>query len=245
MGTTLPILQEDDESAPMGATERALDELWRRARSRLWTRRYLRQSLHLWRHYHLRPLDLGQLRVVVPMGQVPDCESCTELCCTGPNAVVSLRFRDLARLVDAGLEHAIATERPAPPAARAARTWARREADASIFGQAFPVLARDRTGTCVLLSTERTCGAWPRWPLSCARYPYALDLQSRVVFWAKGCGSSRILPGGEAPPRVRALLRAVVDAYNERLRDVILLAVARPELAELGLLRFVDERRVP
>lgn len=245
VASALPVLQDRVDAPAPGACERGLDELWPIARARLWTARYFRESLHLWRRYHLRPLDLGKLKIAIPAGQVPDCESCTELCCTGENAVVSLRFRDLARLVDAGLQAAITHERPAPKAPKKAQSWARREAEASIFGQAFPVLARDRTGTCTLLTVDRTCGAWPAWPLSCARYPYALDLQSRVIFWAKGCKSPTVLPSSEAPPRVRALARAVVDAYNERMRDVILLAVARPELAELGLLRFVDLGRLP
>ena len=70
------------------------------------------------------------------------------------------------------------------------------------------MLARDQTGTCALLTADRTCGAFPSWPLSCARYPYALDLQRRVVFWAKGCGSSTVLPSGEAPENIKRL-------YNE------------------------------
>jgi hypothetical protein len=35
-----------------------------------------------------------------------------------------------------------------------------------------------------------------------------------------------------------------VDAYNERLRDVLLLAFARESLRELGLLQWVREDRL-
>lgn len=240
MPAALPVLQDAPQTVDAGPVERGLDALWPTARARVWTARYWRETLRLWRGYRLRPLDLGQLTIAIPSGQVPDCDACTELCCTGEHAVVSLRFRDLARLVDAGRLAAITHERPAPRTPPRQRSWARREADASVFGRAFPVLARDRTGTCTLLTDERTCGAFPAWPLSCARYPYALDLQRRVIFWAKGCASPVMLPAAEAPPRVRALARAVVDAYNERLRDVVLLAVARKELDDLGLLRFID-----
>ena len=92
------------------------------------------------------------------------------------------------------------------------------------------------------------CSLYPSWPLSCARYPYALDLQSKVVFYAKGCTSTRDsleLPVAEAPLRVRALVRAVVDAYNERIKDVILLALAKPELAELGLTQHLRLDQFP
>ncbi|MCC7071063.1 MAG: hypothetical protein IT383_07065 [Deltaproteobacteria bacterium] len=249
MARALPVVQDgpalDDAERDRGPCERALDELWPVARARLWTWRYLRETLRLWRRFHLRALTLGSVRIAVPPGQVPDCDACTEVCCAGDDAVVSLRFRDLARLVDAGLQGHVTHERPAPRLGDAERSWARREADASVFGRAFPVLTRDQTGTCTLLSSERTCNAWPRWPLSCARYPYALDLRSRVIFWAKGCRSTTVLPASEAPARVRALVRAVVDGYNERLKDAVLLEVARPELAALGLLRFIELSRLP
>lgn len=246
MVRSLPILQERSstlEPAPFakGPCERALDELWPTARARVWTLRYWRESLHLWRRFHLRPLSLGQLRIAVPSGQVPDCDACTEVCCTGENAVVSLRFRDMARLLDAGLEAHIVMVCASAPQDRPKHSWARREAEASVFGRSFPVLARYTTGTCALLTTERSCGAWPHWPLSCARYPFALDLQRKVIFWARGCGSPTVLAPGEAAPRVRALALAVVEAYNERLRDAVLLAVAHPELEALGLWRFLRE----
>lgn len=193
---------------------------------------------------------LGELRVVIPAGEVPDCESCVELCCTGPNAIVSLRLRDIAALMDAGLEHAIVRRdldeatRPTGKSGTIRHTWARREADSSVFHRAFPVLARDRTHTCALLTEDRRCGAWPAWPLSCARYPYALDLQMKVVFWASGCTSKMTLPVGEAPPRVRTLVRAVVDAYNERVKDIITVSLARAELRDIGVLRHIDEAQL-
>lgn len=247
--SSLPVLQPPLQALPearrVGPLEEALTALWPIARARVYRWGWLRQTFALRRRFHLRFLRLGELKVVVPTGQTPDCENCVELCCTGPNAVVSLRLRDIAALSDAGLEQFITHERPATPAGTSTRavnrssTWARREADGSVFHHAFPVLARDATGTCKLLTEDRRCGAFPAWPLSCARYPYALDLQSRVVFFAKGCASTAILPAAEAAPRVRALVRAVVDGYNERVKDAVMLAVARAELRELGLLRHL------
>lgn len=220
-----------------GPLETALAELWPVARGRLYRRGYLLRTLALRRRFHLRLLRVGELKVAMPTGQTPDCESCVDLCCTGPNAIVSLRLRDIAALTDAGLERFIASDRPSVDVK--APTWARREADGSVFHRAFPVLARDATGTCSLLTEERTCGAFPSWPLSCARYPYALDLRAKVVFWAKGCTTTTILPAAAAAPRVRALVRAVVDGYNERVKDAVRLALAREELASLGLLKHV------
>jgi hypothetical protein len=234
--TSLPIL---GEGAPhvAGQLERSLADLWGIARTRVDTLSYWRETIALRRRFSLRFLKLGELKVAVPYATTPNCDDCVDLCCTGPNAIVSLRLRDIAALVDAGRESFIVPRSGDPPRES---TWARREADGSVFHQVFPVLLRDATGTCALLREDRMCGAFPSWPLSCARYPYALDLQLKTVFWAKGCASTTVLPSSEAPLKVRELLRAVVDAYNERVKDAILLYVARRELGELGLLRFLD-----
>lgn len=214
------------------------------ARARLSRWGTLRASLSLHRRFHLRLLRVGELRIAVPTGKLPDCDSCLEVCCTGPNAVVSLRLRDVAALTDAGLERFIVRRERSSNPSHAPRpktsTWARREADGSVFHQAFPVLARDATGTCALLTEERHCGAWPAWPLSCARYPYALDLQAKVIFWAAGCASHTLVAASEVAPRVRGLVRAVVDSYNARVKDIVMVHMARAELDDMGLLRHID-----
>ena len=234
----LPVLQDPPAVHVAGEIERALLALWPVARERLWQPRHLAAIVRLRRRFALRPLRLGELKVMAPRSTVPDCEACTDICCTGSNARVSLRLRDIAALVDRGLDAHITHDLPDGKLRTA--TWARREADGSVFHRAFPVLSRDATQTCTLLTGDRTCGAFPDWPLSCARYPYALDLESKVVFYAKSCQSTQLLPAGEAAPRVQSLVRAVVDAYNARIQDVVMLHLARTELAELGLLRFVN-----
>ena len=239
---SLPIVQPAGAPSPPthepGPVERALDALWVDERTRFYRPGNIVTIARLRRRFSLRTLRAADLKVMIPRGQVPDCDNCVELCCTGPHAVVSLRLRDIAVLVDRGLTDHITFERPLAPELKKT-TWARREADGSVFARAFPVLARDATGTCRFLDEQRLCALWPSWPLSCARYPYALDLQAGVVFYAKGCTSTRIATYEEAPARVRALVGAVVDAYNARVHDVILLAVARQRLRELGLLDFV------
>lgn len=244
----LPIVDDQEPRAHTpGDKERALAELWPIARARVDTFSHWRETIALRRRFSLRMLRVGELRVAVPRGQTPDCESCVEICCTGPNAIVSLRLRDIAALADAGLERFIvpASERKVVEGrAKKRATWARRELDESVFHRAFPVLARDHTSTCALLTDERTCGAYPAWPLSCARYPYALDLQLKTVFYAKSCASTHVLPSSEAPVKVRELVRAVVDAYNERVKDAVLVHMARHELSELGLARHLDWSRV-
>ena len=237
--TSLPIVGAHvDAVHTPGPLEQRLAALWPLARSRLDTLAHFGATLRLRRKFSLRMLRVGELKIKVPALQTPNCDACVDLCCTGPNAIVSLRLRDIAALVDAGFEHAIVPrgDGAAPPTP----TWARREADGSVFHQVFPILARDRTGTCTLLTEDRKCGAFPAWPLSCARYPYALDLQSKVVFWAKGCPTDDLVRVDDAPIRVRALVRAVVDAYNERVKDAVILHLARAELDALGVTRYLD-----
>lgn len=217
-----------------GPLETEVEALWQRVRFRLYTPRFVWRWLDLRRRFELRFVRAQSVKVMVPRGLLPDCESCVDLCCTGPNAVVSLRFSDMAALHDRGLAHHIARARPEVEPQRA--TWARLEAEWSVFHRMFPALQRDVTGTCALLTEERTCGAWPAWPWSCARYPYALDLLNERVFLAKGCGSHRQMSLDDVPGSVRRLVDAAVRGYNERVRDVILLGVAMEELHQLGLL---------
>ena len=241
---SLPILTQATHQP--GPLEQELEKLWPVARARLFRWRNFGRSVRLRRMFQLRPLRAEQLTLKMPRGQVPDCDACVEICCTGKDAIVSLRLRDIAALVDAGLQEHIAHDRPVlPPRQQKKLGWARREADDSVFHQAFPVLRRDPTGTCTLLTEDRKCGAWPAWPLSCARYPYALDLQNRVVFYAKGCASTQLLPVNEAPFKVRELVLAVVDAYNARVKDVVLVAMAKDELRAMGLLRFLQTEHLP
>lgn len=243
-GPALPILTQPVHTP--GPVETALEALWKAKSERFYSFGNVGTVLRLRRRFSLRLLRLSDLKVMIPTGQIPDCESCVDLCCTGPDAVVSLRLRDIAVLKDLGREDVMTFERPATTKEqRKKQTWARREADDSVFHRAFPILRRDPTGTCVLLDEDRMCSIFPSWPLSCARYPYALDLQSKVIFYAKGCQTHRV-DVVEAPLHVRRLVRAVVDAYNARVRDVVLLAMAQPELAALGLLEHVrvDELRL-
>jgi Fe-S-cluster containining protein len=240
----LPVIP-DDTAPPAkaaavveGEVARALESLWEEARYRLFHPRRAFTWFSLRRRFDLRFIRPQEVKVLVPRGTIPDCESCTDICCTGPNAVVSLRLADVARLVDHGLDRFIVHDRPPPPPVKA-MSWARYEMETSVFARMFPVLARDATGTCRLLDENLRCTAYPAWPVSCARYPYALDALRREVFLAKGCRSHRLVTLDDAPGSVVKLVDASVRAYNERIRDIILVHVALDELHELGLTRFL------
>lgn len=221
-----------------GRRVKALDALWADARFRLYQPRHVLTWLRLKQQFDLRFVRFSELTLKMPIGAVPDCAACENVCCTGPDAVVSLRLRDIATLLDADLGHAIGPA-PSRDAWQKGQTAASSENAASWFYKGFPALVRDKTGTCTLLGTDLSCTAHPHWPVSCARYPYALNLVDKTVFWARGCEDYTVVPSKEAPAATRALLKAVVDSYNERIKDLILVHVAPRELHELGLLDAV------
>jgi len=220
-----------------GRLERALTELWRRARFRLWQPGHWGLWLRLRRRYNLRPLSVSQLRLRVPPRLVPDCEACTEVCCSGRTRVVSLRLLDIARLADAGLESHITTTRPQFTLTELDQKPALRDRVDSDLWRWFPVLAQDPSATCTLLDEQLRCRAHPAWPLSCARFPYSVNLAARTIFYAPSCQSTRTVQSDEVGAPVRRLVEAAVAGYNEQIRDLVLLHVARAELEQLGLLR--------
>ncbi|MCP4503244.1 MAG: hypothetical protein GY822_25180 [Deltaproteobacteria bacterium] len=225
------------ENAPSHVAQ--LEALWPLAKKKLLSLKGIPTWMRLKRRYDLRFLQIGELRVEVPAGLMPDCEGCTELCCTGPNAEVTLRMRDICALLDSGLQDAISVgERNVIDKKEKYSTrWRMRQ---TFFGNVFPVLKRDSTLTCVLLDEKRQCNAWPQWPLSCARYPYSVDATHKVLFLAGGCRSHRTMGAGDVPDAVRKLVRAAVDGYNERIKDLILLHLVLEEVHAIGVTPFLD-----
>lgn len=223
-----------------GSVENAVRGLWTPSvRARLWQPRHWLDQVRLRRGYMWQELTANELTMDFGVGTLPDCETCEDVCCTGPTRVVLLRLVDIAALVDAGLQDHMTLEKP---------TFSREELQASPglwdmvhshAWQVMPVLKQDATRTCSLLTADNRCGAWPSWPLSCARFPYALDIAHTRVFYAKSCNSVTRDFSRTGRKQEAALVDAVVDAYNQRLRDAVLLTVARAELRALGLDRYL------
>lgn len=221
-----------------------LADLWeqtsRRAKNpRNWIKR--------WRLSHQFDLDflrLSEMHIAIPKGKVSNCTACEEICCTGPKAIIHLRLRDIAVLLDQGLAENIETARKPDEQYLVTKSDAEKEFDESLFAQVFPTLTRDDNGTCKLLSDKLACSVYPHWPLSCARYPFAVDATNKVIFYAKGCNSYEILPPQEPGTRFGYLVNAAVESYNERVKDIFFLAFAFQELKELGLTQYLDTIRL-
>ncbi len=221
-------------------TAAALADLWREVSARpLWAPPRFFRWLRLRSQLRPRLLDPASVRVLAPPGMVNDCASCRDNCCIGPRSTVLLRLRDVAVLCDIGREDLVTHARPSFDDAELARRPALRRQVESDAWRVFPVLRQNRYHACAALTDEGRCSLHPHWPLGCARFPYALDLEHREVFYSRRCDSFWIRHDGRAGGRVEAMKLAAVAAYNERVKDLVLLAYARERLAALGLLRFL------
>lgn len=231
----LPIV--DERSKPLPTVE-ALERLWSEIRSRpLWANGRFFLYLRLRSRMRLKMLRPDDLVSIVPEGKVNDCSACTEICCIGHEQTVSLRFRDIATLMDIGRVDLITKKKPVFSDALLAEKPALARTVASDAWSRFPVLTQNAFGACRALSEEGKCTLYPYWPTSCARFPYALDVEAHEITYSQRCRSFWIR--SDAEPKVTAMKLAAVAAYNERIKDLVLLAYAPRQLEDLGLTRYL------
>lgn len=224
------------EAPAPGPALRALDALWARHR-RGWRRLLSRRAVaELTMRASFDPDLLAPWRVAnrIPKGSVPDCPRCENVCCAGIENVVSLRLRDVALLLDIDRADLMTKKKPNFPA------WMLRERPhlaelvASELWRALPVLRQvGEARACVALTSDLRCSLHPSWPSSCERFPYTLSAARRHVVWGTRCPERRVHP--ELVPRSEELFRAAIAAFNERVRDAVLLAHAKKELHAIGI----------
>lgn len=231
----LPIVDERARPLP---TVAALDRLWNEVAARpLWAGGRFFLYLRLRARMRLAMVRPEQLTSIVPEGKVNDCSACTDICCIGHEQTVSLRFRDIATLVDIDRTDLMTTTKPVFGPNTLAEKPALARTVASEAWQRFPVLAQNAFGACKALSDEGKCTLYPHWPTSCARFPYALDVEADEITYSPRCRSFWIRP--DAGPKITAMKVAAVAAYNERIKDLVLLAYAPRQLENLGLTQYL------
>jgi Fe-S-cluster containining protein len=220
-----------------GAAVRALEALWQKVSAKpLWLPPHFWRYLRLRRRIELRELARSDVRISTPLPVANNCRACTDTCCVGKKNTVSLRLIDIAWLLDGDRTDLIAADKPTftDSEMSAAR---RRFTESRTFAM-FPVLRQDAAERCAALGPSGACSLYPHWPLSCARFPYSLDLSEREIFYSPRCGS--LSPTASfAEPRVRMMIDATLAAYNQRIRDWILCDYAWGELTRIGLTRFL------
>ncbi|MCP4499054.1 MAG: YkgJ family cysteine cluster protein [Deltaproteobacteria bacterium] len=140
---------------------------------------------------------------------VPDCPSCEEHCCEGEGSDIRLRLLDLAYLKDADLldELYVST------------MDSDHDKDQHLLSERlFPKLKRNEDGTCVFFN-DGECAIYEIRPLRCQRFPYRLHDDKSGISYATRC-QSRKKGTQEEHRRLRS---AVVENYNEKLKDLITL----------------------
>lgn len=223
-------------ATPPGPLERALAEVEagpvrRRAVSPL----ALLKNLRLARRIDLRALTADDVELDARARRVPRCDRCEDNCCRGPGTGISLRLADVARLVDAGLVWGVAREQRWTEADYEADP-ALREHEARETQRRFPMLKRRADGACVFLDDGARCSIHPIRPLACRAFPYRLNTSRERVHFSGRCPSWG--DGGDAG-EVAAMTTAVLELYNAKVRDLVVLAHGRREIDDLGLSRHL------
>ncbi len=225
-----------------GPTQLALDALWRPYRSgwrRLVSKDVFRE-LALRADFDTELLVSSQIANKVAAGLVPDCPRCQNTCCAGFENVVSLRLKDIAVLMDAGHTDLISRDKPRfPPDVLDERPGLADLAKSHLW-RTLPVLKQiGPLRRCAALDDDLRCSIHDAWPTSCERFPYSLSAARREVVWGSRCQSRQLRP--EHRQRSREIFAAAIDAYNERVRDAVLLHYQRAALDELGIGAFLSD----
>ena len=225
-------------------TVKALDELWKEIQDRpLWAPPTFWKWLKLNLRMRTRHLNAEKVRIIAPQYKVNECASCTDNCCIGPHSTVLLRLRDIATLIDIERTDLMTHQKPKFSEQALSSRHALKLQTASSDWKSFPILKQNSFHACAALDTDGQCTLFPHWPSACARFPYALDAENLEVFYSRRCDSFWVRP--DAEEQVHAMRKAAVAAYNERVKDQLILAFAEKELAELGLTRFLQSPSNP
>lgn len=239
MSTRLPVLLRSPSEEQDLPTVSALEAIWDDV-----TRKPLWSPPNHWRYLALRwRMRLGLIRpertkVIAPSGKVNDCASCNDLCCIGSRSTVMLRLRDIATLIDINRTDLIVTEKPTFSAAELEARPALRRTIASDAWRIFPTLRQNRFHACSALTADGLCALYPHWPMSCARFPYSYHADDDEIFYSQRCDSYWIRP--DAGAKADAMARSAVVGYNERIKDMVLLAYAPEQLEQSDLARYLN-----
>ena len=238
MSSPLKILSNKNERQKLPTVE-ALDNLWTEVSAKpLWAPPNFWRYLKLRWRTKLKQINPHKVKIHAPGGKINHCQSCTDNCCIGPNSTVLLRLYDIATLIDIDKTHLISQQKPGFDAKVLEKRPAMQKHVASRAWEIFPVLDKNSFNACAALTNDGLCSLYPYWPLSCARFPYSLNLETSHIFYSRRCDSFWIRSGVQE--EITSMRLAAVACYNERIKDAVLLQYAPKQLAELGLLSYLN-----
>lgn len=219
-------------------TVEQLNQLWRDLSARpLWRRPYTWKYIKLAYRMRLSLIKPHKVKLMLPRGKVNHCSECLDNCCIGKSSTVLLRLADIATLMDIGRTDLISHNKPCfskdeqserPALERNLRTKAWHD---------FPILKQTAYHACMALGDDGLCQLYPHWPLSCARFPYALHADDKVVFFSPRCPS--YLVDASRLPHGQQMVKAACEAYNAQIKDAIMLAYIPEKLEALGVLDYL------
>lgn len=236
---SLPIVSHSPAPRQSLPTVTALERLWEEVAAKpLWAPPRFFTYLKLRWRMRLRLLDAQRLHLSMPAGKINDCSTCTDICCIGPRSTVLLRLRDVATLKDIGRTDLMTQKKPEFTVDELGARPALRRQVRSAGWSVFPVLKQNTFGACAALSVQGKCLLYPHWPMACARFPFSLHLDDEEIFYSQRCQSFWIRP--DVNERATEMAIAAVSSYNERIKDMILLAYAPRQLSDLGLAQYLS-----
>ena len=239
MKNSLSILNNQTPTEEL-ATVEALQQLWNEV-----SQKPLYASPNFWRYIKLRWKmklkleDASEFDIRVPKWKTNDCSSCTDICCVGPHSAVTLGFKDIAMLIDIERTDLISHHKPAFDENVLNNRPALRKHVATQSWKQFPSLKTNTMGACSALELNGSCGLYPYWPMSCARFPYSAHIEEKKIFYSKRCDSFWIRP--DTRDSVHAMALSAVANYNERIKDLVLLEYAPERLESLGLMKYLKQ----
>jgi hypothetical protein len=229
-------MSERSNLPPPGPVLSGLNALWSRYES-AWKRLLSPKAiteLKLRASFDVDLMSPWRIANKIPKGTIPDCAACDDICCAGVENVVSLRLRDVAVFLDLDRTDLMTKNKPRFPEKMLQSRPMLRELMGSELWLALPVLRQvGDHRICIALTPDLRCSLHPYWPTSCERFPYSLNAVRKQVHWGTRCPSKQI--SHEHEQRSEQMFRASIDAYNERVKDAVLLAHAKDELDGLGL----------
>ncbi len=218
-----------------------LESVWGRVSSRpvLLSRRWVRQA-RLSRLVNTDVLPQAQMKPLGSPRRINDCAECLDTCCVGKKSTVLLHLRDIACLLEDGRDSLITQEKPTFSQEEKSLSPALERHVSSVAWRVFPILKQNSFYACSALSDEGRCTLYPRWPLSCERFPVALNLDAEAFFLSKRCGSTRVIETNEEDERLEEMEAGALAAYNERIKDFMLLTHATDALRNLGITKYLN-----
>lgn len=218
-----------------------LESIWSGVSKRpvLLSRRWLRQA-RLSRLMNTEVLTRAQVQPLQSPRRINECAECLDTCCVGKKSTVLLHLRDIASLLDGDHADLMTHTKPTFSPEEKSLSPALDRHVSSVAWRVFPILKQNSFFACSALNDDGRCTLYPKWPLSCERFPVALNLDAEAFFLSSRCSSTRVLETHEESERLEEMEGGALAAYNERIKDFMLLTHARDSLRTLGITKYLN-----